>query len=152
MIHWAALGIFLKATSWPVAYLFMAKGNTKLYFYSELSANIYMLGFNVIGYQIGGLEGLGISFFVGYLVYLFQVFLLANWKYSFSFGRSFSRIFFIQFLLGILCFLSSRLLASPYIYFVGSMLILLSGYFSFRELNKRLQLIPLILERFNKKK
>jgi O-antigen/teichoic acid export membrane protein len=150
MIHWAAIGIFLKATSWPVAYLFVAKGNTKLYFYSELAANVYMLGFNVAGYEIGGLEGLGISFFAGYLVYLIQVFLIANRKFTFIFSKEFARIFFIQFLLGILCFISSRLLASPYIYFAGSFLIIISGYYSLRELNKRLSLIPLIIERFKK--
>jgi hypothetical protein len=113
-----------------------------------LAANVYMLGFNVAGYEIGGLEGLGISFFAGYLVYLFQVFLLANRKYTFTFGKEFSKIFFIQFLLGILCFMISRILASPFIYIVGSLLIIISGYYSLRELNKRLKLIPLIIERF----
>ena len=44
MIHWAALGIFFKAASWPIAYLIIAKGDSKLFFYSELAANIYMLG------------------------------------------------------------------------------------------------------------
>jgi O-antigen/teichoic acid export membrane protein len=150
MIHWAALGIFLKATSWPVAYLFVAKGNTRLYFYSELAANVYILGFNVIGYQLGGLEGLGISFFAGYLVYLTQVFILAKRKYTFSFGKEFSKIFLIQFLLGILCFFSSRLLTSPYIYIGGSILIMISAIYSLRELNKRLNLIPLITGRFKK--
>jgi O-antigen/teichoic acid export membrane protein len=152
MIHWAALGIFLKATSWPIAYLFVAKGNTKLFFYSELSASIYMLGLNVIGYQLGGLEGLGISFFVSYFIYLIQVFLLAKIKYTFAFGKRFYWIFSIQFLIGILCFLSSRLLTSPYMYIGGSILIILSGYYSLRELNKRLNLIPLILEKFGKNK
>jgi O-antigen/teichoic acid export membrane protein len=152
MIHWAALGIFLKATSWPIAYLFVAKGNTKLFFYSELAASIYMLGLNVIGYHLGGLEGLGISFFVSYLIYLIQVFLLAKIKYTFAFGKAFYRIFSIQFLIGILCFMSSRLLTTPFMYIGGSILIVFSGYYSLRELNKRLNLITLILEKFGKNK
>jgi O-antigen/teichoic acid export membrane protein len=69
MIHWAALGIFFKAASWPIAYLIIAKGDSKLFFYSELTVNIYTLGLNILGYQLKGLEGLGISFFVGYLLY-----------------------------------------------------------------------------------
>jgi O-antigen/teichoic acid export membrane protein len=150
MIHWAALGIFLKATSWPIAYLFVAKGNTRLFFTNELTANIYMLGFNVAGYQLGGLEGLGISFFAGYLVYLAQVFIIANRKYTFAFGRKFYKIFCIQFLLGIVCFMSSRLLSSPLLYIAGSLVILLSSFYSLRELDKRLNLIPLIIEKFNR--
>ena len=90
MIHWAALGIFLKATSWPIAYLFIAKGNSKLFFYSELIVRIFIcLGLNIIGYQLGGLEGLGISFFVGYLIYLIQVFITCQKKIYFCFSKSF---------------------------------------------------------------
>jgi O-antigen/teichoic acid export membrane protein len=150
MIHWAALGIFFKAASWPIAYLLVAKGDTKLFFYNELTSNIYMLGFNILGYQWNGLEGLGISFLLGYLIYVVQVCILAKRKYTFSFEKAFYKIFGIQFLLGILCFASSRLLNSPYVYFLGSFLILFSCYYSFRELNKRLKLIPLILEKLGK--
>ena len=32
MIHWAALGIFFKAASWPLAYLIIAKGDSKDFF------------------------------------------------------------------------------------------------------------------------
>lgn len=150
MIHWAALGIFFKAASWPIAYLIIAKGNTKLFFYSESSANLYMLVFNIIGYQWQGLEGLGISFFVGYLIYLVQVLYIAKRKYTFSFQKSFYKIFGILFLLGVLCFMSSRLLNPPYLYIWGLLLVLFSSYFSLSELNKRLGLIPLILEKLRK--
>jgi len=37
MIHWAALGIFFKAASWPIAYLIIAKGDSKTFFMSELA-------------------------------------------------------------------------------------------------------------------
>lgn len=152
MIHWAALGIFLKATSWPIAYLFVARGNTRLFFYNELTANVYMLGLNVAGYQLGGLEGLGISFFAGYLIYLVQVFIIANRKYTFTFDKPFYRIFGLQFLLGLMCFMSSRLLSSPLLYIGGSLLILLSSIYSLKELDKRLNLLSLISEKIRKKK
>jgi O-antigen/teichoic acid export membrane protein len=152
MIHWAALGVFFKAASWPIAFLLVAKGDTKLFFYNEVIANIYMLGLNVIGYHLAGLEGLGISFLAGYLLYLVQVYILAKWKYSFAFEKGFYKIFGIQFLLGVMCFATSRLLKSPYVYICGLLLILFSCYYSFRELNKRLKLIQLITERFKKGK
>jgi hypothetical protein len=108
------------------------------------------LGLNVAGYLLGGLEGLGISFFIGYLIYLLQVFILAKRKYTFTFGKAFYKIFGIQFSLGILCFLSSRLLPSPFLYIGGILLISLASYYSFQQLNKRLNLIPLILEKLGK--
>lgn len=152
MIHWAALGIFFKAASWPIAYLIIAKGHTKLFFYNELMVNLYMLGLNIIGYQWKGLEGLGISFFVGYLIYLLQVFIIVRKKYTFAFQKTFYEIFGIQFLIGVLCFVSSRYINPPYIYIWGSILIIISSLYSLRELNKRLRLIPLILERLKKHK
>lgn len=152
MIHWAALGMYLKAASWPIAYLIIAKGHTKFFFYSELIGNVYMLGLNIIGYHWLGLEGLGISFFVGFLIYLLQVYYIAKRKYTFAFQKSFYKIFVIQFLLGISCFISSRLINPPYIYFFGVLLVLLTAIYSFRELNKRLGLIPLILEKLGKNK
>lgn len=152
MIHWAALGIFFKAASWSVAYLIIAKGDSKIFFYSELIVNLYMLGFNIIGYLWGGLEGLGISFLAGYFLYLIQVFTIANRKYGFIFQKTFLKIFGIQFLIGVLCFLSSRFLNPPYIYFLGSLLLLYSSYYSFRELDKRLGLVTLIKEKFGKNK
>jgi O-antigen/teichoic acid export membrane protein len=151
MIHWAALGIFFKAASWPVAFLFIAKGDTKMFFYNELTANIYMLALNLLGYQLKGLEGLGISFFVGYLIYLVQVFIIARRKYKFVFDKVFYKIFIFQFLIGVLCFIISRLLANTlYLYIFGSIIILISSYYSLIELDKRLRLIHLIKEKFKK--
>jgi O-antigen/teichoic acid export membrane protein len=152
MIHWAALGIFFKAASWPIAYLIIAKGHSKLFFYNELIVNLYMLGLNIIGYQLKGLEGLGISFFIGYLIYLIQVFIIVNRKYTFAFQKTFYEIFGIQFILGVLCFVTSKFLASPFNYIGGSLIILISSYYSFRELNRRLGLKSLIMDKLRKTK
>jgi O-antigen/teichoic acid export membrane protein len=152
MIHWAALGIFFKAASWPIAYLIIAKGDSKLFFYNELIVNIYMVGLNVLGYEWKGLEGLGISFFVSYLLYLMQVFLITYKKYTFVFEKNFYRIFCIQFAIGLACFLISRFMKAPYVYIAGSMIIMFSFYYSFTELNKRLGLLSLVKEYLGKNK
>ncbi len=152
MIHWAALGIFFKAASWPIAYLIIAKGDSRTFFLSELAVHIYMLGFNILGYLWGGLEGLGISYLAGYILYLVQVFVIVRKKYSFSFLWTFARITAIQFLLGISCFLVSRFLSSPYLYLAGAVLISASVYLSYRELDRRVGLKILIADKFLKKK
>jgi O-antigen/teichoic acid export membrane protein len=83
MIHWAALGIFFKAVSWSIAFIFIAKGDSKLYFWNELFANFYLLLLSLIGYKIWGLNGLGISFLLTYLIYLIQVFFYRKKEVSF---------------------------------------------------------------------
>jgi O-antigen/teichoic acid export membrane protein len=50
MIYWTALGIFFRSPAWALVYMIMAKGKSKLYFWTELTANTYTLVLNLIGY------------------------------------------------------------------------------------------------------
>lgn len=140
MILYAALGMFFKAASWAVAFLFLAKGASKLFFWNELITNLYLTLFNVLGYKYWGLTGLGISFLVSYILYLIQVYLITRLKYDFAFSKQFIKLFSINLLLGILCLLTVKTLQTPYTYLVGLFFIVLSIYHSCRELDKRLQL------------
>jgi len=144
MIHWAALGMYFKAASWSIAFILLAKGASQLFFWNELLANLYVLVFNVLGYKIAGLEGLGISFMAAYFLYLVQVFFLARIKYSFSFDHIFYKVAGFQFLLGLLCFALMRSLNSPWTYILGSVLIVISVLFSLKELDKRMELRALL--------
>lgn len=144
MIHWAALGMLLKATSWAISFILLAKGTSKLFFWNELIANIYTLFLNILGYHFMGLTGLGISFMVGYLLYLIQVFVLSKIKYQFSFYAAFIRIFTIQFMLAITCFLVVKFMEKPYSYIMGMGLIMISAWYSYKELDKRIGIKSLL--------
>jgi len=148
MIHWAALGMYFKAASWSVGFILLAKGESKTFFWNELIGNAYILGFNIAGYKLAGLEGLGISFLAAYFVYFIQVFLVAKFKYSFSFDEVFYKVAGIQLLIGLLCFGIMRTMKSPWTYILGSTLIVFSVLYSFRELEKRIGLKDLFHTRF----
>ena len=145
MIHWAALGMLFKAGSWAIAFILLAKGASKLFFWNELIGSVYVLGLNLLGYHLMGLTGLGISFMVGYLLYLIQVFALSKIKYQFSFNSAFIRIFIVQFLLAISCFVVVKFLEKPYSYFMGMGLILISVWYSFKELDNRMGLKSIVV-------
>lgn len=145
MVHWLALGMFLKASSWAVGFLILAKGDSRVFFWNELIADSYLLIFNFMGYYFWGLTGLGISFFAAYLIYLLQVTVLAKRCYDFSFDREFIRIFFIHSALGLLCFLASACLGGPWPYVTGSLLVCASLAYSFYEIDKRLGLKTIFL-------
>ncbi len=152
MIYWAALGMFFKATSWAIAFIFLAKGTSKLFFWNELSGNIYILVLNLLGYHYFGLTGLGISFMIGYLLYLIQVFVIAKLKFEFSFDREFIDIFIIQIALAISSFLAVRFLIQPHSYIVGTLLLLISGIYSLKELEKRIGIKEIIRSFLQKNK
>ena len=138
MLHWAALGIFFKAVSWSIAFVFLAKGEGKLYFWSEFASSMYTLIFNMLGYYLGGLTGLGVSFLLSFTVYFIQVFVIARTRYHFSFYSSFITIFLVQFTLALLTFALVNLVEQPYSYFWGIVLIAISGWYSYRELDRRI--------------
>jgi len=103
---------------------------------------------------IGGLEGLGISFLVGYILYLIQVWILTKIKYGFSFQFSFVKISILQLSLGATAFLIMRLLPNPWTYISGSIFILISSLYSYRELEKRIGLKEILIhhtQKFRKK-
>jgi O-antigen/teichoic acid export membrane protein len=154
MIHWASLGIYFKAAVWSVGFILLAKGASNLFFWNELLGNIYVLVFNIIGYRLAGLEGLGISFLAAFFVYFIQIFIVASFKYQFAFDKEFYHVAGLQFVLGLLCFLTMKTLEAPWTYIIGTSLILLSVIFSFLELDKRIEIRKLIriqLSNFRKK-
>lgn len=140
MIHWAALGMLFRATSWAIAFIFLAKGASKTFFWNELLANIYTLGLNLLGYYFLGLEGVGISFLLSYIFYSIQVFIIAKKLYMFRFNKDSKVIFVKQIILAIIAFLSIRLFNSFSAHFFGAILIGVSLWYSYKELDKRLDI------------
>jgi len=146
MLYWASLGMFFKAASWSIGFIFLAKGEGNIFFWSELIANTYILLFNIVGYHLLGLTGLGISFTIAYIIILLQVFIISKYKYRFSFNKTFVKIFIVQLSLAIITFLIITLIKERNSYFIGLFIILISCWFSLTELNKLLDLKSLVLE------
>lgn len=140
MIHFASLGMYFKASSWAISYIFLAKSASILFLGNELFAGLYMLGLNILGYQYAGLTGLGLSFLIGYLLYFVQVYLVTRHKYAFCSDPEFIRIFGYQGVLAITCFLTTMHSHDLISNSLGSIVIVSSFLYSIFELNKRLDL------------
>ncbi|WP_228420682.1 O-antigen translocase [Chryseobacterium lacus] len=150
MVHYAILGIYFKALSWSMAFLILAKGDSKAFFWNELVANLYLLMFNCAGYYWDGLRGLGLSFLIGYLLYFLQIYFFIKFKYNFSYNKKMAIIFLMQLPLGIICFFVYYCLQGLWMYILGSFLIFISGGFSFYEMNKSMNLVQSIQSKFRK--
>lgn len=150
MIHWASLGMFFKAASWSISFIFLAKATYKLFFWSELFATFYTFGLNILGYHFLGLTGIGISFMIGFLLYLIQVNLISRIKFDFFFNTSFVIIFGFQFLIAILSFIAIKIFPAPYSYLVGILLVASSSLYSYKELDKRIGVRQIITNFKNK--
>lgn len=151
MICWAALGMYFRAVSWSIAFVFLAKGASRLFFWNELLTNVYVLLFNIIGYYFWGLTGLGLSFLLVYTVYLLQVYFISKKKYGFEFTPDFLTIFGLQAIVGIACFLVVKYCTLFWAYVIGCFLLIVSGWFSVRELDRRMGLKMVISDYFQRK-
>lgn len=138
MMLWAGLGMFFKACTWPMGFLFVAKGENRVYFWNEFTSNIYILTLSIIGYELLGLKGLGIAYGVSYLITFIQVVFIMKFKYEFLYNKETSRILFYQFILTFFSFISVIFLTGVYYYLVGVILICITILFSYVELEKRL--------------
>jgi O-antigen/teichoic acid export membrane protein len=138
MIYWAALGMLFKSTSWSIGYVLLARGTTKLFFYNELLTNFYGLFLNLLGYYYFGLTGLGLSFLISYVLNLIQLYVVANFRFEFSFDPAYVRTFIVQFSLTLFSFLTVKFISKPYFFYLGIFFIMISVSYSLMELNKRL--------------
>jgi O-antigen/teichoic acid export membrane protein len=151
MIQWAIIGIFFKATSWAMGFIFLAKGKPKMFMVNELIGGTITFMCHVLGYLFGGLTGLGIGFLIGYLYYMFQVYFVSKYYFEFKFEKDFLIIATVQLSLAVSTFIIVSILPNPAFYFAGIPMILVSSIYSFTELNKRIG-IASILKSFLKKK
>ena len=147
-ISWACLGMLLKFSSWIIAFLFVAKAESKLYILNEVCANVYSLLFFILGYRFYGLSGIGVAFTLVYAIYLVQVYLIARKKYQFRFSRNFIRCYGCQIVLVCGCLALVLLSKGMFTYLIGSLFILASSVFGLRGLNQRMDLISVIKQRF----
>jgi len=147
---WCSLGMLFKMASWAISYAFVAKGESRLFIIIESVNAVYKLFLSLMGYKIGGLTGLGVAFTISYLLYMIIVYTIAKKRYGFGFNTSFIKIFLFQFLLLSICIGGVVILPTIWKYIVGSLIIVLAGFYSLSELNKRLEL-KAVVNKFKKK-
>lgn len=69
MVLFAAAGLPLRAWSWAMGFVILAKGNGRLYLLTEAISIIIGLSLNIWGYSVAGFAGLGLSFVAWYALY-----------------------------------------------------------------------------------
>lgn len=151
-VQWVALGTMLRAVAWAMGFIVLAKGDSKLYFYKEVVSIAILLSCNVGGYYFWGLEGLGISFVVGQALVFIYVYAIVRIKYEFTFNKPFYKIFSIQLGLCTMAFLLAYIFGFPVAYISGSVIFLITAWISFREIDKRMNVMEIIRTQITKRK
>lgn len=81
-LSWAILGMIFKASSFCFSYLLIVKGATVSYLSIEFTSCATILITNIIGYNLWGIEGIGIAFLFSYICYFIILSVICHWKYK----------------------------------------------------------------------
>ncbi|WP_299679004.1 O-antigen translocase [uncultured Dokdonia sp.] len=150
LVRWGILGMVFKAVSWSMGYVIIAKGDAKLFTKTAVFFNSILLTLNVIGYYYWGLEGIGISLLVYFIIHYLGVRILTYYRYGFKMKAGFYPVFLLCLVLCVAAFGATYIEDALFKYGVLICLIVISSLYSFRLLDTKIgfrSLLDTILKR-----
>ncbi len=152
MVCLGILAMLFRAVSWSMGYIIIAKGDSKIFMRTSLGFSFLSLILNILGYYYYGLEGLGFSFFIYYLIHFFALKIITKKSYNFYFGSDFYQIYLICALMCIVTF-SLRYLQYPFLkYSLMSLMVVISIMFVLYQISEKMELKGIFNSVINRKK
>ncbi|THF51450.1 O-antigen translocase [Flavobacterium supellecticarium] len=151
MVGWGIFGMFFKAISWSVGYILIAKGDTGIFIKTAIGFNTFSVLLNIAGYYYYGLEGLGVSLLIYYVLHLIIVTGIAKYRYDFYFEREFYKIAICCFVWILLIYFAMYLEDGILRYVIMGILVLISGLYSLYQLDKKIKIFGLLRQYITKK-
>ncbi|MEP1870509.1 MAG: oligosaccharide flippase family protein [Paraglaciecola sp.] len=140
IIRWQMLGVAIRLFGFPFGYALMAKGKALQYSIAQFLFSTINYALIVILVINIGFDGLGINYFLAYLVYGLMVGFLCYKTVGYYISPFLLKIVGVYALLLIASYASLHLMQTVIFYIVGSCIILLSCVYSFYQLNQKLDL------------
>ncbi len=134
ILRWQALGTFLRVFSWPLAYLMLARGKKSLYFWTELSTNVFYLLALLGGVQWLGLAGVGVAFLWMYIYHTAITWIVARRLSGFDWSPANLRRLGVLTPAVLIVFICAVTLPPLWAALIGGLLVLLVGLYALRAL------------------
>ena len=136
LIKWLLIGSLIKAGSWSLSFIFLAKGDSKTFLFNELVINLFILPLYMLGYNFYGLDGIGYAFTINYILYLLLIAIVAYKKYGIIYTWTYWKLFIILLTLILIYPIGEVLWDASYV--TGGFLIVIIGAYCLYELNNRI--------------
>lgn len=101
MTQITVMAMYVRAISLPVAYILLAKGDSKAYLLTEMVYDVLIVVTVIFGYTNWGLEGTGIALVVTSLLHCICVSMYSILCFGLEFKSSLMKSFLFQILLGV---------------------------------------------------
>lgn len=138
MVSWGILGMIFKAVSWSMGYMIIAKGDSKVFIKTAIGFNTILLLFNVLGFYFGGLEGIGFSFFLYYIIHYIVLRIITFYRYDFYFEKGFYKIFTFTVVMCLVAFLFTFIPNTIVKNILMAIIIVISCGYSYQQLDKKI--------------
>ncbi len=130
VLRWICLGMLLRVIAWPMGFIVLAKGERKIFFWSEVLSAAGYVAFVAIGIHFFGLQGTGIAFFVLYAIYCFVNYFIVRHLTGFRWTAANRKLWLIFGPLVAAVFASGWLLPQTPALISGAVMTLAAGIYS----------------------
>lgn len=150
MAECAVLGMLVRAVALPIAYISLAKGDSKMYLLMELVYDVLFVTLVITGFNHLGLTGSGIAISLAGAIHLFVLYFSVRAKYGFRISGKIFSILLLLLPLGAVAF-SLTFIERGVLYWVsGICCILASTSVSLYLLNKKTKLLSVLLRKLKR--
>ena len=134
LLQWFCLGMALRVITWPIGYIIVAKNCQFTFFATEVAWATFNIGVTWWALRAFGLEGAGIAFMLSYLFHALVVYSVVRNMTGFRFTNENQKncIYFV--LTCSIAFVAQRGLPDGYALAFGSILTIVSAWYSFQGL------------------
>lgn len=150
MAQVAALAMYLKVLTLPVAYITLARGRSVAYFFLEAVSYVVLVVAIVWGFSRWGLFGTGVAIVVANAFDCLLINLFAITNYGYRPSVTVIRYAVFHLLLGGAAYLLTLFFAGSSYWLLGCIVCLLSGVLSFSVLHRKTHLWQALTRRFRR--
>ena len=111
---------------------------------------ILQVGLYMCFYLWLGLTGIGLAFIVMYIYYLIQEWFVCRKRYGFSISRDVIKTYLPHLFFCVGCLITVMFLGQIPRYIIGSILIVLAGLYSFKKLDKQVDIRGFVKSKIKK--
>lgn len=88
ILRWFCLGMALRVASWPMGFILLARGERKIFFWTELLGNLVLIGLTWLGIKLFRLDGIGVAFFGSYVIYFAGIYVVVRRLCGFRWSKA----------------------------------------------------------------
>jgi antigen flippase len=136
ILRWICLGIAMRAITWPMGFIIVAKNRQFLFIIAEVAWTLVNIALTWVCVDAYGVNGAGIAFFGSYLFHLLLIYPIVRQLSGFRWSPQNVRTAASMLLLLTLVFCGSYFLPPLPLMALGTLVLILSGAYSIRTLVK----------------